>query len=286
MDSIDTFTISPKCQSIIIDQIQSIELERHKILQCGINYGKEAFSIYRRNPEMYMLLYTTKGKGLIKTPEKEWPLEAGSVIYIPPAQENCFIINPEDNETLEWDVAWVMLESNSHWDKSLPHDVHYNDSQSCDLLFKTITCLNDALSFRYPLGDALCRSITEQICLLVENRSTSHAPKALTRLEHVFQQTKSQLHHPWQVSDLAKLYPCSEPHFHRLCQQYFQQSPIAHLTQIRMEHAAGLLTTTNWSIQHISDLCGYPNPTNFSTRFKAWSRFTPRQFRSQFQPKK
>ncbi|WP_369526237.1 AraC family transcriptional regulator [Photobacterium leiognathi] len=80
---------------------------------------------------------------------------------------------------------------------------------------------------------------------MVENRSTSHAPKATHSLRACLSTDQSQLHHPWQVSDLAKLYPCSEPHFHRLCQQYFQQSPIAHLTQIRMEHAAGLLTTTN-----------------------------------------
>lgn len=284
MGYIDTFTISPKCQSIIIDQVQSIELEKQKILQCGINYGKEAFSIYRRSPDMYMLLYTTGGKGLLKTSIGEWVLETGSVIYVPPGYENGFVINPDDNPDLIWDVAWVMLEKHNRWDESLPHDITYQDSRSGSLLFKTIICLSESLNFNYPMGDALCKSITEQICLLVNTQTAPHSPKALTRLEHVYQHTKSQLHHPWQVSDLAALYPCSEPHFHRLCQQYYQQSPIAYLTQIRMEHAAGLLTTTTWPIQHISDLCGYPNPTNFSTRFKNWSSFTPRQFRTKFKP--
>lgn len=45
MGYIDTFTISPKCQSIIIDQVQSIELEKqknssmwHQLWQRGIQY--------------------------------------------------------------------------------------------------------------------------------------------------------------------------------------------------------------------------------------------------------
>lgn len=277
--------ISPLCQSIIIDQVQSLALEQKHIIQCGVNYGKNAFTIYRRNPNMHMLLFTTKGRGILNTPDKQWDLQPGHVIYVPPGYENGFDINPDDNSDRLWNMAWVMLEQHSHWDQRLPHEITDHPSQSGELLFQTINCLQQALCLSYPLADQLSTNITEQICLLITNRAAPYSPLSLQRLEHVFQQAKRQLHHPWQVKDLAALYPCSEPHLHRLCQQYYNHAPIARLTHLRMEHAAGLLTTTSWPIQHISDFCGYPNPTNFSTRFKIWSSFSPRQFRTRFQTK-
>ncbi|MEC6897142.1 AraC family transcriptional regulator [Photobacterium piscicola] len=275
--------ISPQCHSIIIDQVQSLALEQKHIIQCGINYGKEAFTLYRRNPDMHMLLFTLKGRGILNTPAKQWDLQPDHVIYVPPGYENGFDINPNENHDLIWDMAWVMLEQQSYWDQRLPHEITYYPTQSGSLLFQTIGCLQQALCLGYPLADQLSANITEQLCLLVVNRTSPHSPLALQRLERVFQHAKQQLHHPWQVKDLAALYPCSEPHLHRLCQQYYSQAPMARLTHLRMEHAAGLLTTTSWPIQHISDFCGYPNPTNFSTRFKSWSSFSPRQFRSRFQ---
>lgn len=275
--------ISPQCHSIIIDQVQSLALEQKHIIQCGINYGKEAFTLYRRNPDMHMLLFTLKGRGILSTPAKKWDLQPDYVIYVPPGYENGFDINPNENPALIWDMAWVMLEQQSYWDQRFPHEITYYPTQSGSLLFQTIGCLQQALCLGYPLADQLSANITEQLCLLVANRTSPHSPLALQRLERVFQHAKQQLHHPWTVKDLAALYPCSEPHLHRLCQQYYSQAPMARLTHLRMEHAAGLLTTTSWPIQHISDFCGYPNPTNFSTRFKRWSSFSPRQFRARFQ---
>ncbi|ETX21658.1 bacterial regulatory helix-turn-helix s, AraC family protein [Vibrio parahaemolyticus IDH02640] len=49
--------------------------------------------------------------------------------------------------------------------------------------------------------------------------------------------------------------------------------------RMRMEYAARLLRSTEWPIQHIGEIVGYPTSANFSTRFKAWSSMTPREFR-------
>jgi AraC-like DNA-binding protein len=99
------------------------------------------------------------------------------------------------------------------------------------------------------------------------------------RLNKAFERVQQQLHKDWSIDSLASLIPCSAPHLHRLCQQYFGHSPKVHLTRMRMEYAARLLSATDWPIQQVSEIVGYPNPANFSTRFKTWSEMTPRQYR-------
>ncbi|CAG20160.1 MULTISPECIES: AraC family transcriptional regulator [Photobacterium] len=286
------YEISDQCRTTTIDQGQLMALEKHQIVQCGVNYARQSFTVYRRNPNMHMLLFTCCGEGWLETPVRKWTLESGSVIHVPPGSANGFGITQKekdaDNETLDaenentWDIAWVMLSDNGEWAKTMPNEVTYSKTQCADMLRKTIDCLHQSMSLPYPVGNQLGDNLVEQIRLLVTNRLPTSMPISLQRLEKVFDRAKEQLHRQWSVAELAALHPCSEPHFHRLCQQYYCHSPIAHLTRLRMEYAARLLSATEWPIQHISESSGYPNPANFSTRFKKWSSLTPREFRQRF----
>ncbi|MGF1717630.1 helix-turn-helix transcriptional regulator [Photobacterium chitinilyticum] len=276
------FEISDQCRSTIVDQAQLVALEKHQIVQCGINYARDSFTIYRRNPNMHMLLFTCCGKGWLDTPSRKWQLIPNSVIYVPPGHENGFGIELDDNNTESWDVAWVMLASGGIWENTLPHDITYSDTRCADLLRKSIDCLHQSMSLPYPVGHELGENLVEQIRLLVSHRLPTSSPTSLQRLEKVFARAQEQFHRNWQVSELAALHPCSEAHFHRLCQQYYGHGPMSHLTRLRMEYAARLLSSTEWPIQHICELSGYPNPANFSTRFKKWSSLTPREFRQRF----
>ncbi|PSW06194.1 AraC family transcriptional regulator [Photobacterium lipolyticum] len=284
------FQISDLCRTTTIDQGQLVALEKHSIIQCGVNYARDSFTIYRRNPNMHMLLFTCCGEGWLETPVRKWQLEPGSVIYVPPGYANGFGMNQggieggnmSKNEINIWDIAWVMLSDNGEWQNMMPNEVTYSKTQCGDMLRKTIDCLHQSMSLPYPVGNQLGDSLVEQIRLLVSHRLPTSMPVSLQRLEKVFGRAKEQFHRSWQVSELAELHPCSEPHFHRLCQQFYGHGPMAHLTRLRMEYAARLLSATDWPIQHICELSGYPNPANFSTRFKKWSSLTPREFRQRF----
>ena len=47
----------------------------------------------------------------------------------------------------------------------------------------------------------------------------------------------------------------------------------------RMQRAAEMLQRTTFSIKQIAGMVGFENPFYFSLRFKAWSTFSPTDFR-------
>ena len=51
------------------------------------------------------------------------------------------------------------------------------------------------------------------------------------------------------------------------------------ITYLRMQRAAGLLTSTGDKIESIAHAVGYQNPFVFSTTFKKWIGWRPSEYR-------
>jgi AraC-like DNA-binding protein len=74
--------------------------------------------------------------------------------------------------------------------------------------------------------------------------------------------------YPWSVGDLAERAGCSEGHFHRLFKERTGKTPIAYLTDRRMEMAQQMLRGTSLSVSRIAALVGYDDPLYFSRVFR------------------
>lgn len=61
--------------------------------------------------------------------------------------------------------------------------------------------------------------------------------------------------------------------------RYFGKTPTALLREIRLRHAAELLTTTLESVQIVAQRSGWDNLAHFSTSFRRAYRVTPRDYR-------
>ncbi len=57
-------------------------------------------------------------------------------------------------------------------------------------------------------------------------------------------------------------------------------TPYNYLLQIRLEKARQYLTTTDWSVNRISEEVGFTSPYNFSATFKRLTGISPKQYRS------
>ena len=56
-------------------------------------------------------------------------------------------------------------------------------------------------------------------------------------------------------------------------------SPMQYLLTIRMNNAASLLESTDYSMAEISAIVGYDNPLYFSRLFKKQNRVSPSEYR-------
>ncbi|KWU02614.1 AraC family transcriptional regulator [Vibrio toranzoniae] len=274
----ERYEISEKTHQEFVDQSHVLAFEELGIVQCGTASCRDFFSVYRKNQQKHMLLYTVRGKGWLESEGCRYILEPGSCITVPVGVENGFGIEEET-----WQIAWIFLSPDKQWENVVSDEVSYTLSPAAEVVSSCIHTLLRSIALPIDLGGAIAIHSVAQIEFMINAPVPQQQSRNLIRLRRVFDSVQKQLHKEWNVHELANLFPCSEPHFHRLCQRYYSHSPMTHIMRMRMEYAARLLRSSDWSIQHIGEIVGYPNAANFSTRFKAWSGMTPRQFKQSAQ---
>lgn len=81
------------------------------------------------------------------------------------------------------------------------------------------------------------------------------------------------------IEDVAEALSVNRNYFSRIFKAAMKTTPINYLINYRLSQAAPLLSTTMLPISEISKLCGFPTPIAFTTRFKEYSGFSPREYR-------
>lgn len=86
------------------------------------------------------------------------------------------------------------------------------------------------------------------------------------------------------VADLAAAAGLSPAHFSRRFKQTFGESPHQYLLTRRLERAAALLCTTDWTVATICFAVGAESVGSFTTSFRRMFGQTPRAHRAMYPP--
>ena len=86
------------------------------------------------------------------------------------------------------------------------------------------------------------------------------------------------------VDDMARAALMSRAHFSREFKKAFGESPYAYLLTRRLERAATLLRSTDWSVADICMAVGHTSVGSFTTRFTSAYGRNPTAYRAQFPP--
>lgn len=82
------------------------------------------------------------------------------------------------------------------------------------------------------------------------------------------------------LSMLAEKYHFNSSYFSELFRIHIGQTFSDYLTDIRMTKAARLLLESDFPLTEVGELCGYANPSYFSTAFKKRYRMSPSKYRN------
>ena len=82
------------------------------------------------------------------------------------------------------------------------------------------------------------------------------------------------------LGDIASVVGITRFRLIRLCKQQWGETPMQHLTRLRMERGRQLLRMTSLSIIEIALECGYTNPSHFAVAFRRFSGVSPRAYRT------
>lgn len=79
---------------------------------------------------------------------------------------------------------------------------------------------------------------------------------------------------------LVELAAVSHGHLARSMRTHYGCTPVEHVTELRLAHAALLLATTAEAVGRIADRCGYDSISYFSRCFRQRYELSPRQYRA------
>lgn len=89
---------------------------------------------------------------------------------------------------------------------------------------------------------------------------------------------------PVSMAEMAKLAGLSTTHFNRRFHQLLRMTPSQYLRTVRVQHARGLLTTTDKPLAEIATLTGFTDQSHFTRRFRETTGLTPDAYRRRFRP--
>jgi len=101
------------------------------------------------------------------------------------------------------------------------------------------------------------------------------------RLAALWRSVEANLAHEWTVAAMAKRCGISSEHLRRLCVGELGAAPQAHLTALRMRHAAALLASDAYTVASAAHHVGYSNAFAFSTAFKRVMGVSPAGYRGE-----
>lgn len=217
-DKQECYEISESTHQEFVDQSHVLAFEQLGIVQCGTASCREFFSVYRKNQQKHMLLFTVRGKGWLESGACRYILEPGSCITVPAGIENGFGIEEET-----WQIAWIFLSPDKQW-LNIDNEIRYTLTPAAEVVASCIHTLLRSISLPIDLGGAVAIHSVAQIEALINAPIPQPQSRNEIRLKRVFDNAQKQLHRVWSIQDLANLFPCSEPHFHRLCRRYYSHS--------------------------------------------------------------
>ncbi len=83
----------------------------------------------------------------------------------------------------------------------------------------------------------------------------------------------------YNINNLADRMNISTSHFQHLYKRFFNVAFRTDLIKARIEHAKFILSTTDFTVESISETCGYTNVIHFYRQFKKITGVTPSEFR-------
>ena len=269
----DRTYLAQGCKERFLTQSDLPELQDQRFFMAGLSELKDGYEVERLGADVHTLLFTLGGEGQLTTSESRVSLMPHSLTILPAKIPFRFEL-PENNNSSEWKMIWMLMPQCSKWDYLAEFGQSVVPFYEGELLWSMLVLLHNEIGGRATYRKLLVSEVSRLLTGVEAKTSTS-----IIRVQVLFNQIESQLHMPWSVKEMAGKCFISEEQLNRISKSLYGCSPRARLISLRMEKAVDLLHHKDWSINMISQRLGYNDPYNFTHRFKAYHGCSPREYR-------
>lgn len=232
----------------------------------------------------YQLLYIVSGKGHFYFQGEDRVVYAGRMVLIQPRQEQHYEYFGEDKPEVYWvhftgsDVKNILRSYNIPMDDPI---FYSGASSTYSYLFKEM--INELQNCKTGYEDLLAMYL-RQIFLLVQRTRQEERPTVSTYIQEEMEFARryfnEHYNEPISIQEYAESRNMSVCYFQRNFKQIVKHTPMQYLLTIRVNNAASLLETTDYSMAEIAAIVGYEDPLYFSRLFRKIKGVSPRDYRN------
>lgn len=232
----------------------------------------------------YQLLYIVSGKGHFYFHGEDRVVYAGRMVLIQPRQEQRYEYFGEDKPEVYWvhftgsDVKNILRSYNIPMDDPI---FYSGASSTYSYLFKEM--IHELQTCKTGYEDLLTMYL-RQIFLLVQRTRQEERPTVSTYIQEEMEFARRYFNEHYNesisIQEYAESRNMSVCYFQRNFKQIVKHTPMQYLLTIRVNNAASLLETTDYSMAEIAAIVGYEDPLYFSRLFRKIKGVSPRDYRN------
>lgn len=234
-----------------------------------------------------LLVYCTAGRGQLRADGRDWTVEPGSLLVLPPGVAHAYAADDED----PWTIWWAHLAGPALPDllghlclhdaalrerRVLPVGLHAAAVSD----FRALLAVQQTgfVTEPYVFAAAQLRALVTFFALNVPRVGETRS-EALD-VERVTAFLRANLHRPVELAELAAATSgLSLFHFARRFRDATGMSPIQYFIHLRMEQACRLLDSSDAPVHRIARQLGYDDPYYFSRLFRKVIGVAPSDYR-------
>ena len=243
------------------------------------------YSVSRDFHDSFLLIYTVKGSGRLRSDGNETELTPSHGTVIDCRKPHMYEITSD-----EWEFYWIHFNGigatpmESIYASYGLRAAEIEDTATFERLIKRImSCMrvNDVVSNMQISADI------HRLFLMI-NKSAAEASAAEHRCEYTMEidivtdYIKDNYNKNITIDDMLDRVHMSRYHFIRVFKRIMGTTPYSYLTSYRINMSKRMLRLTDRSIAEIAENCGFLDTSNFITHFKKHVGVKPMQYRKDF----
>lgn len=244
------------------------------------------YEIKRDMHNSFLLLYTIKGEGVVKTGKESFSLPRDFAVII-----DCHIPHEYHSVSDKWEFLWIHFGGSGVaplMDITYPNtSVHAVCMEKAEDFEKRLNNLinevrqNDIASYIHLSSHM--HSVCNAVCLAaLESDKAGIKHNSADDVRAVINYIEKNYFNPITVDDMIADIHISKYHFIRRFSRAMGITPYSYLTNYRINMSKMLLRSTDRSVSEIAETCGFRDTSNFISHFKKHTGQTPLQYRRDF----
>lgn len=249
-----------------------------QIVSCGHIFAKQGREIYRPDGRQdWLLFYIVNESETFFLDGTEVGHEGSFIIFAPNEKQHHVYLGSKTAEFYYVHFQCEGLPESVSLDTSVLYHTRFS-RHVCDVFAELI----DETFSKLPLYQALCSYKLLYILTLLKRevlQSTNPDRENYNRVAFVVQDMNKNYNKDCTLNDYAKMCNMSKFHFIRTFEKIVGCTPIDYRNNIRLQHAADLLSEEKLSVEEISRIVGFSSASYFSSAFKKEYGVSPKKFK-------